>query len=202
MSRSQRRRDARRRRRPAADPWAAFTYPENGSGLRATLALLIDWGTAVATAAGVGFVAMLVLLVRTDWGRHDIPSGDAMLAAALTAGVLPAWAAWQLGRVYETAATFGQCVAGLEIQGPPRRRVVRFLLHPASGPLWLWAGATTLLIGGLEEWQSAVLVAAVPFVVSWLMCAVRPPRAWSVTLLDARTATWVRQRGNSEPGSD
>ena len=81
-------------------------------------------------------LALAWLLARTQAGRLDAASGDAIAAAAIVGAAVPAWAAWQAARLHALGATTGQARLGLAVEGAPMRRVARFLLHPASLPLW------------------------------------------------------------------
>lgn len=78
------------------------------------------------------------LLVRTAWGRDDVPSGDATFASAFLLAATPAWLAWTALRVAQRGATPGQARAGLRVTGRTRRRLLRLAVHPLAVPGWLW----------------------------------------------------------------
>lgn len=78
------------------------------------------------------------LLLRTSWGRDDIPAGDATFAAALLLAATPAWLAWTALRLAQRGATPGQDRQRLRVTGTPRRRLLRLALHPLAVPGWLW----------------------------------------------------------------
>ncbi len=147
---------------------------EVSPGRRATaLAIDLIYGGLASLLALL--VAMLWLLVRTAWGRDDVPTPDATAAAALLLAATPAWLAWTALRLVQRGATPGQARAGLRVTGRPRQRLLRFALHPLAVPGWLWlallAGVATfnlvalacatvglaLLLGGLATAALAVL---------------------------------------------
>ncbi|MBM4411364.1 MAG: hypothetical protein FJ037_08610, partial [Chloroflexi bacterium] len=68
------------------------------------------------------------LLLRTSWGRDDIPAGDATFAAALLLAATPAWLAWTALRLAQRGATPGQDRQRLRVTGPPRPRLLRLAL--------------------------------------------------------------------------
>jgi hypothetical protein len=89
------------------------------------------------------FVALLWLLVRTAWGRDDVPTPDATAAAALLLAATPAWLVWTALRLIQRGATPGQARVGLRVTGRTRQRLFRFALHPLAAPGWLWLGILT-----------------------------------------------------------
>jgi len=78
------------------------------------------------------------LLLRTAWGRDDVPSGDATFASALLLAATPAWLAWTALRLVRHGATPGQGRQRLRVTGAPRRRLLRLTVHPLAVPGWLW----------------------------------------------------------------
>ena len=126
--------------------------------LTALLAVLIDWMVLLLMLAAALVVAFVWLLLRTQAGRYDVPTGDALTAFAFVGATVPAWAAWQAHRLYAYGATTGQSLRGLRVEGDPRRRVARVLLHPAATPLWAWVAATAVIGGG---WRIALVVLGV-----------------------------------------
>lgn len=115
------------------------------------------------------------LLLRTGWGRDDVPSGDATFASALLLAATPAWLAWTAIRLAQRGATPGQARCGLRVVGRPRRRLLRLAAHPLSVPGWLWlailaaiatfevlaiacaAAGLAVLLGGLVTAGTALL---------------------------------------------
>lgn len=122
-----------RRLRPPAS--SATTAVPLGRRVTAVAIDLIYGGLASLFAL---LVAMLWLLVRTAWGRNDIPTPDATAAAALLLAATPAWLAWTALRLVQRGATPGQARAGLRVTGRPSQRLLRFALHPLAVPGWLW----------------------------------------------------------------
>lgn len=105
---------------------------------RRLLAFALDLfygGTASLLAI---LVAGSWLLVRTAWGRDDVPSGDATFASALLLAATPAWLAWTALHLAQRSATPGQARSRLRVVGSPRRRLLRLAIHPLAVPGWLW----------------------------------------------------------------
>ena len=151
------------------DRGVAETRDERQPGFVAgLLALLIDWMALLLMIVVAGLLALGWLLLRTQAGRYDAPAGDALVAAALIGATAPAWTAWQAGRMYLRGATFGQARLGLAVEGGPRRRVARLLLHPVSAPLWAWLTATVLVGAGLVYAALAILVVVVVYCIELL----------------------------------
>ncbi len=96
---------------------------------------LIYGGTASLFAT---MVAGGWLLLRTAWGRDDVPSGDAAFAWVLLLAATPAWLAWTALRLAQQGATPGQARGHLRVMGSTRRRLLRLALHPLAVPGWLW----------------------------------------------------------------
>lgn len=128
------------------------------------VAVLIDWMALLLMLAVAMVVAFAWLLLRTQAGRYDAPAPDALAAASSVAAAVPAWAAWQAARLYTRGATVGQWRLGLTVHGSPRRRVVRFVLHPAFFPVWMWLAVTAVVAEGLRpalavlSWATAATI--------------------------------------------
>ncbi len=116
-------------------PTTATPGVPQGHRVLAVAVDLIYGGLASLLAA---LVAGGWLLVRTGWGRDDVPSGDATFASALLLAATPAWLAWTALRLAQRGATPGQARCGLRVVGTPRRRLLRLALHPLAVPGWLW----------------------------------------------------------------
>lgn len=106
---------------------------------------LAAWARGLLTLVGFGaasaVVAVAWMLARTDRGRHDLGTGDAVLALSLFVAAAPAWSAWQwLGLRRQQRAANG---AGW----PTRRLWLLTAIHPALVPSWLWATAMLLFTG-------------------------------------------------------
>lgn len=119
--------------------------PRGGRRLRVLAALTID--TALAAGAVLVGVAGAAgwLLTRTEHGLLDVAPADGAAAMALAAAALPAWAAAQLRSLAQGHRTVGGALLHLPPETPPADGILRgcwLALHPAAGPLWLWAGAT------------------------------------------------------------
>ncbi len=133
---------------------------------------LIYGGLASLLAA---FAAGGWLLLRTSWGRDDVPTGDATFASALLLAATPAWFAWTALRLTRQGATPGQARQRLRVTGAPRRRLLRLAIHPLAVPGWLWlailaavatfdvvalafaAAGAAVLLGGIVTAGRAVL---------------------------------------------
>ena len=137
-------------------------------------------GAMLAVAAGTA-VAVAWLMSRTDLGRTDASSGDAVAAASLIGAALPAWAAWTALRVKREGATAGQRMAGLAVSTDARMGswlpVLRLAVHPLALPLWGWFAITALLSGLPWVWAPpaiAGLAVAVAGLASFALLLVRP----------------------------
>ena len=151
------------------DRGVAETRDERPPGFVAgLLALLIDWMALLLMVFVAGLLAFGWLLLRTQAGRYDAPGGDALVAAALIGATAPAWTAWQAVRMYQRGATFGQARLGLAVEGGPKRRVARLLVHPVSAPLWAWLTATILLGAGLVYAVLAIFVVVAVYIIDLL----------------------------------
>ena len=126
--------DASRAQRLETDR-IAFTYPEQGAALRSLLAAFVDWCALTGLLAAAAVVVLPWVLWRTEWGRVDVSAPDVAFVAAFVGAIVPAWAVWQAGCLYESGATIGQGVAGLEVRGLPKRRAARFLGGPVATPV-------------------------------------------------------------------
>lgn len=130
-------------------------------------AWLAAWGrdllTLAAASALSALVAVLWMLARTDRGRYDLGTWDAIGALSLCAAVAPAWSAWRWLRLGDHRATELTRSTDHESEPPPPasppRRWLLTALHPALLPLWLWATAM-LMITGLRAFA---FVAVLPF---------------------------------------
>ena len=127
----------------AGSPAAPRTAWDAASGLRwrRLRALASDLAVLVAAEILVAALAVIWLVARTDAGRVDIGDGDAAMAMALLAGVVPAWLAWLALHSLE-GATRGQRRAGLMVEARRRRdRLYRLALEPRGLFGWLWLAA-------------------------------------------------------------
>ncbi|TAJ19780.1 MAG: hypothetical protein EPO65_05770 [Dehalococcoidia bacterium] len=126
--------------------------------------------TALVVAAGW-------LLLRTAWGRDDVPSGDATFAAGVLLAATPAWLTWTALHLAQRGATPGQARAGLRVVGSTRRRLIRFSVHPLMAPGWIWLAilALVVVVGpvavGLAAIGGAILVAGL---VTAVLAVARP----------------------------
>lgn len=148
---------------------------------RRLVASAIDAATGLLALAFGVVLSVAWLLPRTDRGREDVASGDAMIAAALIAATLPAWAAWTVLSVRRHAATPGQRRVRLRVApvegARAYTRYVRLAVHPLALPLWGWLTLSALLSG--LSWLPLLPivgggVVALAGVVSLLMLLVRP----------------------------
>jgi hypothetical protein len=137
-------------------------------------------GAMLAVAAGTA-VAVGWLMSRTDLGRTDAGSGDAVAAASLIGAALPAWAAWTALRVKREGATTGQRMAGLAVSTDARTGswlpVLRLAIHPLALPVWGWFAITALLSSLPWFWAPPViagLAVAVAGLASFALLLVRP----------------------------
>jgi hypothetical protein len=105
---------------------------------RRAAALAIDLILGGLASAAAGLLAGGWLLLRTGWGRDDVPSGDATFAGALLLAATPAWLAWSAARLVLRGATPGQARARLLVTGSRGRRLLRLACHPVSVPGWSW----------------------------------------------------------------
>lgn len=132
-------------------------------------AVVIDAVTLLFLLLAGAVVAFLWLLIRSSAGRYDAETGDTLIAASLIGAIVPAWTAWQGARLYHLGATFGQSRLRLAVEGAPRRRAARLLLHPLSLLLWGWLVLTLLLAGAPALWVlAAAAIAAAAYTGGWL----------------------------------
>lgn len=107
---------------------------------------LASWGRSVASFLGVAgvsaVVAVLWMLARTDRGRYDLGTGDAVLAVSVFAAAAPAWSAWQWLRL-----SAGANAAVRHGERQSWRMWMLSALHPTLAPLWLWASLMALVTG-------------------------------------------------------
>lgn len=115
-------------------------------------------------------VAATWLLLRTAWGRDDVPAGDATFAAGTLLAATPAWLAWTALRLARQGATPGQARAGLRVVGPPRQRLIRLSLHPLAAPGWMWLAIMTA-VATLDRSALAFAAVAVAIFVAGLVTA-------------------------------
>lgn len=147
---------------------------------------LIYGGTAslLATLVAGGW-----LLLRTAWGRDDVPSGDATFASVLLLAATPAWLAWTALRLAQRSATPGQARGRLRVVGSPRRRLLRLAIHPLAVPGWLWL-AVLAAVATFNALAIAVAALAGAIFLGGLITAGRAlfrPRARGIHDLIART---------------
>ncbi|MBX7111562.1 MAG: hypothetical protein K1X87_06920 [Dehalococcoidia bacterium] len=127
---------------------------------------LAAWGldllTLLAALAGCGLLAIVWMLVRTDRGRYDLGTWDAIGALSLCAAAAPAWSAWQWLRLRDRGVTFGGREPSQPGEAAPAstsRRALLAALHPAMLPLWLWVTAMLMTTGI----AALAFVAVLPF---------------------------------------
>ena len=159
--------------------------------------LLLAWASALATlllalAAG-SLLATIWMLARTEWGRFDLGTGDAVFALALPASAAPAWTAWRWLRLWEEAALLDRWRARLTpAEGPEHarsnldrrvRRIVWLALHPVGLPFWLWLTCALLVTAT----SAFTVLAVVPLTVSLLVALLA---AVSLVMLLARPSLW------------
>lgn len=133
--------------------------------------VLVDLGTLAASLAfGVG-IALAYLFTRTARGLLDVSGGDSIVALAVCAAALPAWAALEWRSLLMTGGTLGSRALHVALTAPARRGVARWLtvaLHPASTVAWLWLGLGL----ALPSWYIAsALALAIAFAVLALAVA-------------------------------
>ena len=145
--------------------------------------MLIDWTALLLMIVVALLVASAWLLLRTEAGRYDVPEFDSLAAVAFVTATVPAWTAWQAHRLYARGATIGQALRGLHVQGTPRRRATRLLLHPVALPLWVWIAATGVLSGSRFIAGVVLGVAAIMVLVTGATRVIRKP------LYDVATGT-------------
>lgn len=121
--------------RPGARIWTSDIAAPLGQRAAAFAFDLINGAVASLIALAV---AATWLLLRTAWGRDDVPVGDATFAAGTLLAATPAWLAWTALRLAREGATPGQARAGLRVVGSPKRRLLRLSLHPIAAPGWIW----------------------------------------------------------------
>jgi len=113
---------------------------------RTRIGWLTAWGRSLLSLSGFAAagaaVAVVWMLVRTDRGRYDLGTGDAVLALSLFAAAAPAWSAWQWLGLRERAQAFE--AAGTSSS---RRLWLLTAMHPALVPFWLWVTAMLLFSG-------------------------------------------------------
>jgi len=121
---------------------------------------LAEWARGLLTLVGFGAasaaVAVTWMLARTDRGRYDLGTGDAVLALSLFVAAAPAWSAWQW------LALRGQRRAAAVAGGPTRQLWLLTAIHPALVPSWFWATAM-LLFSGVALLGFAALLAFTMF---------------------------------------
>lgn len=165
------------------------------------LAWMYDLGTLLLALAVTGTVAVVWMLARTEWGRVDLRTGDAVIAVALALGVGPAWTAWQWLRLWDEDGTAGHArmrVAPLDrtarAQSSGRaRRALWLALHPVSLPFWAW---TTFIcfVTGSSVFAAVAIVPLTATLLVGLLTAVSlvtllvRPLAWPLHLWIARAS--------------
>ena len=137
-------------------------------------------GAMLAVAAGAA-VAAVWLMSRSELGRTDASSGDAVAAASFVGAALPAWAVWIALRVRREGVTPGQRAAGLAVSADARMGswlpVLRLVIHPLALPVWGWFVITALLSGIPWFWAPPVIAGvavAVAGLASFTLLLVRP----------------------------
>ncbi|MCK9486507.1 MAG: RDD family protein [Dehalococcoidia bacterium] len=108
-------------------------------------AVAIDILVGAGLAAGALAGGTAWLLVRTEAGTRDVPSGDAAFAFALLLSAVPAWLTLLAFSLATRGATPGQRSRHLEVQGAPWRRVVRLAVHPLGAAGWLWLAVVAMI---------------------------------------------------------
>jgi hypothetical protein len=171
----------------ALEPAPARPASELGRG-RVLLACAYDLATLLIGTLASSLVAITWMLARTDWGRLDLNTGDAVIALAIAVSAGPAWTAWQWLHLRE-GATFGRRhVHGYgtspseTVYGPMQRirQAVWFALHPVSLPLWVWLTAVLVATGSSpfifvsSAPLTAALATALLAVISLVSVLVRP----------------------------
>ncbi|MEZ4553999.1 MAG: hypothetical protein R3B59_08830 [Dehalococcoidia bacterium] len=128
-------------------------------------AWLVAWGRDVSSLLGFATVSALVavawMLVRTDRGRYDLGTGDAVLAFSMFAAAGPAWSAWRWLALRGGAR--GRGAAG-------RRVWLLGALHPVALPSWLWL-TSTLLVSGAGVLELTAMVSFAVFLTGAVLMA-------------------------------
>ncbi|MSQ41839.1 MAG: hypothetical protein EXR65_02230 [Dehalococcoidia bacterium] len=130
---------------------------------RRLLAPAIDAAIGLLALTAGLVVAAVWLLWRTDAGRLDARTGDAVAAAAAIGATIPTWAAWLALRTVRDRATPGQRLAGLvvvERRRGHRAALLRLAVHPLAMPFWGWLALTALQSGVPWLWLPPALLAA------------------------------------------
>lgn len=140
------------------------------------LAVIFDTGMLVLLLSLGLLVAFTYLLIRTSWGRFDVASSDALVAASLIGAIVPTWAMWLIAHLHLKGATPGQALLGLSVEGQQWRRLARLLVHPISIPLWIW-GLLTAFIAQLNVLLVPIalvlLMVTIPGLISFGMLLIR-----------------------------
>lgn len=124
-------------------------YPPSGRRLRVLGALAGDLALLVGGVLLSAALAATWLLTRTGHGLLDVAPEDGAAALSISAAALPAWAAAEIWSLARSRRTLGGTLLRLPPETPPTDGILRgcwLALHPAAGPLWLWAGATVGLL--------------------------------------------------------
>ncbi|MGE0228474.1 MAG: hypothetical protein AB7I38_06505 [Dehalococcoidia bacterium] len=120
---------------------------QNDVASQTRAARLAAWGRDLSSLIGFTTVSALVavgwMLARTDRGRYDLGTGDAVLALSVFAAAGPAWSAWRWLALRDGARGRG---------GAGTRLWLVVALHPTALPSWLWLTAALMVSGvGLLE---------------------------------------------------
>lgn len=169
-----------------------------GRRRRLTAAAIDATGALAAVAAGL-VLAAAGLLLRTDLGRSDAGSGDAIAAVSIVGATLPAWAAWLALKVGRDGCTPGQRRTRLLVAPgaarTPWRLQLRLAAHPLALPVWGWFTLTALLSGLPWLWlpSAAVGMAVALAGMASLALLLARPELSAIHDLIARTRLLVRQ---------
>lgn len=145
--------------------------PRTGRRLRALGALAVDLALLVGGVLLGASLTAAWLLTRTGYGLLDVAPEDGTAAMAVSTAALPAWAAAELWALARGHRTIGSALLRLPPGTPPTDAVLRvgwLTLHPATGPLWLWAAAA---VGLLTPITAMLALAAVGLLVLLLGAA-------------------------------
>ncbi len=139
--------------------WLAPRWPRVAATLDDLARLAL--GTAVAFLVGMAY-----LFWRTSWGAVDATAADTAIATAVLMTSVPTWTAWMLAGALDDGATPGQRRRGLRVRFDGSDgsgvRLLRFAIHPLSGPGWLWLATIFFLLDTtLLSWLLLLFAAVV-----------------------------------------